>query len=145
MTAASLGAKRVLATDADNASLERLKQAVSQNGMDFDKVTAHQYLWGDDVGQIPLPAVDTIIAADVTYDTTSLPELVQTLSDSKAIWPGVSIFIAATIRNEDTFAAFDGLIGDCAQTLRHQRNTDNLLRPSWAFNVHFDYRSTSNE
>lgn len=47
-----------------------------------------------------------------TYDKAVIPALVSTMRDLFEIWPKVQIIISATIRNEDTFAAFEYACGE---------------------------------
>jgi len=57
--------------------------------------------------------VDVVIAADVTYDAAGIPALVSTFQNLFARNPGVRVLVAATVRNEMTFAGFLGTCEGC--------------------------------
>ena len=54
---------------------------------------------------------DTIVGADVTYDAAALPSLVATLRDLFDLFPKAQVVIASTVRNEETYGKFLGLVG----------------------------------
>jgi hypothetical protein len=56
-------------------------------------------------------SVDVVLGADVTYDSKGIPAFVATLVDLVMMFPAVKIFIAATIRNEETFKTFVKVCG----------------------------------
>lgn len=59
-----------------------------------------------------------------TYDKAVIPVLVSTLADLLQHQPSLQILIAATIRNEQTFEAFDVA---CRTSSLHQPPTANRI------------------
>lgn len=89
----------VIFTDGDIGVVEKMSNILSHNGVNGN---SQQLLWGES----QVPSVDILVAADVTYDISVLPSLRETLKS--AFSSGCQqIFIAATIRNEDTILAWE--------------------------------------
>ncbi|KAF1344577.1 putative methyltransferase-domain-containing protein [Delphinella strobiligena] len=112
MCAGHLGAKHVIATDGDEGVVEAMKENAACTDLQAEMKIA-QLWWGRSVKgtwleeEFAPDACDLIIGADVTYDKAVIPALVSTMRDMFELWPKVQIIISATIRNEDTFAAFE--------------------------------------
>jgi len=113
LCAKHLGAKHVTATDGDAGVVEALKENLFYNDVERD-VSAGVMRWGwtlkgslvehqvEEYGD-----VDTVLGADVTYDKAVIPSLVSTIRHVFETWPRANVLIAATIRNEQTFAPFE--------------------------------------
>jgi len=81
------------------------------------------YIWGEDAVldggkykggmETGMLDVDVVIAADVTYDAAGIPALVSTFRNVFARNPAVKVLVAATVRNERTFAGFLGTCKGC--------------------------------
>ncbi|ODQ53455.1 hypothetical protein SAICODRAFT_30143 [Saitoella complicata NRRL Y-17804] len=99
-----VGAKRVCMTDGSEEVVDGIARNIALNEVDHTMVTAKCLWWGTD----PIEEDwDVVLGADVTYDAAVVPSLVATIAEALARRPGVLVLIAATIRNEDTFAAFE--------------------------------------
>ncbi|KAL1305943.1 hypothetical protein AAFC00_004084 [Neodothiora populina] len=112
MCAGVLGAKQVIATDGDEGVVEALKENTACNEPRAE-VKCAQLWWGHTLKDswlieefAPHPC-DLVLGADVTYDKVVIPALVSTIRDLFEAWPKVQVIISATIRNEDTFSAFE--------------------------------------
>jgi len=69
--------------------------------LDWETLTTHS------TTQTFLSNVDTIIAADILYDTRTIPSLVNTLKSFLfSPYKKVTAYIASTIRKQDTFSFF---------------------------------------
>ncbi|TVY37209.1 Protein-lysine N-methyltransferase [Lachnellula occidentalis] len=89
---------------------------------DSSKIDGRVYIWGEDPVldgggdraemEKGMLDVDVVIAADVTYDAAGIPALVSTFQNVFAKNPAVKILVAATVRNERTFAGF---LGTCKE------------------------------
>lgn len=146
MCAGHLGAKHVIATDGDEGVVEAMKENAACNDLQAEMKIA-QLWWGRSVKgtwleeELAPDACDLIIGADVvsshpesrliciffltqqTYDKAVIPALVSTMRDMFELWPKVQIIISATIRNEDTFAAFEHACGKCKESF----SSSNML------------------
>lgn len=116
LCARPLRAKAVLCTDGSEEVTNAVKENLGLNpGMQL--VEASTLMWGCDVEDPSLAArvgerkVDTVIGADVTYDTSVIPLLVATIANVFRIWREADVLIAATIRNDHTFKAFEDACG----------------------------------
>lgn len=98
--------KDLVVTDGDSSLIESLAFNFQLNQIPMESVKCHPLWWGRD--QVP-SSLDTIIAADVTYDSEVIPSLVECIK--QGLGQGVKrAFIAATIRNEDTIKVFEDTI-----------------------------------
>ncbi|SCU77909.1 LAFA_0A03950g1_1 [Lachancea sp. 'fantastica'] len=91
-------------TDGDSRLIEQSAYPnFKLNGLkSSDKYKFQRLWWGEDT----VPDVDVVLAADVTYDKTVVPSLVETLAS--ALHNGAKLaLIAATVRNEGTLAEFE--------------------------------------
>jgi len=105
-----LGSAHVTATDGDDGVVEALESNIFLNGLQQSgRIDARSLKWGwaleDDEGGNQRE-VDVVIAADVTYDPSSVPPLISTLREFSQLNTKVDILIAAMIRSEDTFSKF---------------------------------------
>ncbi|KAF2150711.1 hypothetical protein K461DRAFT_328916 [Myriangium duriaei CBS 260.36] len=107
-----LGAKQVLCTDGSEEVTEAVKSNLVWNPRS-ELVVPGVLRWGwafkdsilDEIKNNGI--VDTVIGADVTYDTSVIPALVSTIRQAFEVWPRADVIISATIRNADTFEAFE--------------------------------------
>jgi len=109
----NLGAAYVTSTDGDEGVVDALKENLFYNSAE-DSVSAGVMRWGwgikDSLAEFEAErhgGLDTVIGADVTYDKTVIPALVGTIRGLFERWPVVEVLISATVRNENTFAAFE--------------------------------------
>jgi len=113
LCAQHLGASHVTSTDGDEGVIDALKENLFHNTAE-DNVTAGVMRWGwgikDSLAEFEAEkrgGLDTVIGADVTYDKTVIPALVSTIRGVFERWPKIEVLISATVRNENTFAAFE--------------------------------------
>ncbi|EKG12161.1 Nicotinamide N-methyltransferase putative [Macrophomina phaseolina MS6] len=116
LSAKHLGATKATATDGDEGVVDSIKTNLFLNELDSQRNTESIVLrWGwswalkDSLyyEEGTNDQYDVVIGADVTYDKSVIPVLVSTLTDLFQHQPSLQILIAATIRNEKTFEAFD--------------------------------------
>lgn len=77
------GAKAVMATDADEATLSRLTRSVKRNKV---PIICKQYIWGDDITKLDAD-FDVVIGADVvrcTNSNTALTQVIDRHSDVRS-------------------------------------------------------------
>lgn len=93
-------------TDGDSQLIERVQENIRLNQLNLNEECygIHKLWWGEDY--IP-PSVKTLLAADVTYDATIIPDLVHLLNESMSEGNVQTAIIAATLRNEDTLLVFN--------------------------------------
>lgn len=113
LCAEHLGANHVTSTDGDEGVVDALKENLFHNTAE-DNVTAGVMRWGwgikDSLAEYEAErwgGLDTVIGADVTYDKTVIPALASTIRGLFERWPKIEVLISATVRNENTFAAFE--------------------------------------
>lgn len=113
LCAQHLGATHVTSTDGDEGVVDALKENLFHNSAE-DNVTAGVMRWGwgikDSLAEYEAErwgALDTVIGADVTYDKTVIPALASTIRGLFERWPKMDVLISATVRNQNTFAAFE--------------------------------------
>ncbi|KAB2578729.1 Nicotinamide N-methyltransferase [Lasiodiplodia theobromae] len=110
-----LQATKATATDGDEGVVDSIKTNLFLNGLDAQGSTDSIVLrWGWSWAleeslyyEGSKDQYDVVLGADVTYDKAVIPVLVSTLADLLQHQPSLQILIAATIRNEQTFEAFD--------------------------------------
>jgi predicted nicotinamide N-methyase len=98
---------RIIMSDGDSQVVERVAQNLKINDLssqDDSKLDVRRLWWGED--DVPATAT-TIIAADVTYDASVIPDLVQVLNEAMSEGNVKTAYIAATLRNDETLAEFD--------------------------------------
>lgn len=86
-------------TDGDSNLLDQVKKNFELNGMKSTP-SLQQLRWNTD--DIP-DNTQLVLAADVTYDTSVIPDLVECLVQCK----GSNVYIACTERNLDTLKVFE--------------------------------------
>ncbi|KAI4722021.1 hypothetical protein E4T48_01678 [Aureobasidium sp. EXF-10727] len=112
LCASHLGAAHVTATDGDEGVVQALQENAAFNDVK-DAMDIGVLWWGRALKgswmfeKDPSFSCDLVLGADVTYDKAAIPALVSTMRDMFEAWPHVQIIISATIRNADTFAAFE--------------------------------------
>lgn len=95
--------KKLVITDGDSLLIESLSTNFQLNNIPMNKIKCQSLWWGKD--QVP-ESIDTVIAADVTYDSSVIPDLVTCIKT--ALDQGAKrALIAATIRNQDTIKVFE--------------------------------------
>ncbi|AAS52843.1 AER161Cp [Eremothecium gossypii ATCC 10895] len=92
-------------TDGDSALLEgHLAENLALNGLRSSPRASLRRLWWN-VDEVPQN--DIVLAADVTYDSTVLPDLCACIHHSLADCGSQLALVAATVRNELTVANFE--------------------------------------
>lgn len=93
-------------TDGDSQLIERVQDNIRLNNLTSNKESYDigKLWWGEDY--IP-SSVTTLLAADVTYDSSVIPDLVHVLNEAMTEGNVHTAIIAATVRNEETLAVFD--------------------------------------
>ncbi|KAF2008567.1 hypothetical protein BU24DRAFT_429162 [Aaosphaeria arxii CBS 175.79] len=138
LCAKHLGAAGVVATDGDEAVVDSIKTNVFLNGLDTkesSRVPIHTAAlrWGYPVNgetfaeDYGMEAPEVLLGADVTYDRSVIPRLVTTVREFFDLNADLEILIAATIRNEETFRAFENACGGS-----YQKVTDFFLDGFWS-------------
>ncbi|KAI1098376.1 FAM86A protein [Jackrogersella minutella] len=108
-----LAAKSVISSDGSEDVVANLPESFFLNGLQgSDRIHAVEVKWGhtlvgaEDERWNDGRPIDVVLGADVTYDKTVIPMLIQTLEELIGMFPHVAIFIAATERNRETFEVF---------------------------------------
>lgn len=92
-------------TDGDTAVVESMKTSITSNNLENVPTATMTLIWGSEYTGM-LPAADIVVAADVTYDGSVVPELAATLSEFFRNGAREA-YIAATVRNEDTLEVWE--------------------------------------
>ncbi|KAG0691102.1 hypothetical protein C6P40_005021 [Pichia californica] len=101
---------RVYITDGDSQLVERVKDNIELNinaeelERSLISYDIRKLWWGED--NIP-DDVKTILAADVTYDSSIIPDLIQVINEGMSEGNVSFAFVAATKRNEETLAVWE--------------------------------------
>lgn len=104
---ARLGAAHVFATDGSEAMVNLMRTNVANNA-GVEKVMTCRTLWfgpndnDDDDGLEVYDGVRVILGADVTYDESILAPLCHTMAALLRRNPAAQVFIAATVRRQQT-------------------------------------------
>lgn len=113
LSAKYLGANTVIVSDGSDDVINNLPDSFFLNGLQGSaKILPMELRWGHALVGTEEQAwnggrsVDVVLGADITYDASAIPSLVATLEELVDLFPGVTILIAATERNEDTFRGF---------------------------------------
>ncbi|KAI2618251.1 FAM86A protein [Hypoxylon sp. NC1633] len=108
-----LGPKFVVASDGSDDAVANLPDNFFLNGFqESDVIRAMHIKWGhalvgtEDEHWNGGRPIDLILGADITYDKEVIPSLVRTLAEFVAMFPHITILVAATERNRDTFDSF---------------------------------------
>ncbi|KAK6454711.1 putative methyltransferase-domain-containing protein [Scheffersomyces xylosifermentans] len=106
--------ERLVLTDGAVSVFDHFNATLKLNGISNSEsqspgIRCQQLLWGttnssnpESFIQDPVPNVDVVLAADVTYDSTILEPLCSTIHDFFTYSGTKVAIIAATVRNEDT-------------------------------------------
>ncbi|QPG77064.1 hypothetical protein FOA43_004462 [Brettanomyces nanus] len=101
--------KQMIFTDGDTRLIDRISTNFALNDMSIDAkdLKVCKLWWGED--DFPNTEINTIVAADVTYDGSVIPDLVETLNEAMSQDNGKygrvdTAYIAATVRNSSTMA-----------------------------------------
>lgn len=97
--------QRVVVTDGDANVVETAHNTMGLNKVDPARYEARVLWWGRD----SVPACDVVVAADVTYDASVVGLLLDTIELAFAAGARAA-YVAATIRNEDTIAAWETVL-----------------------------------
>lgn len=104
--------KHLIFTDGDTQLIDRMSSNLNLNDLSVDskKLQVRKLWWGED--DLPMQRVDTIVAADVTYDASVIPDLAEVLDEAMSqdnkVYGRVNVaYIAATIRNEVTIKTWE--------------------------------------
>jgi len=108
-----LGTSHVIASDGSEEVVEKLSDNLFVNGLqDSDKVQPMELKWGhallgtEEEHWNGGRKIDVVLGADITYDVSVIPALIATLEELVDLYPGISIIIAATERNRETYETF---------------------------------------
>ncbi|KAG7696825.1 hypothetical protein KL930_002725 [Ogataea haglerorum] len=107
--------KKICITDGDSQLIENLPSNLQLNEIPIGspKISISKLSWGED--ELPDPNIDTIVAADVTYDSSILDDLVSVIYESmtqnnRGSTLVRNAYIAATVRNETTLEELEKLL-----------------------------------
>lgn len=113
LCASYLEAEHVTATDGSQEVIDILAENFAVNGLGAGSVTQKQLRWGEGLlNPKDTDEVDVILGADVTYDASVIPSLIQTLKDIVLHNSHATILIAATERNKATYDKFQSSCQD---------------------------------
>lgn len=101
---------KMFVTDGDSQLLKTVKENLILNGINHDEnnFEIRRLFWGED--ELP-SSVQTIVAADVTYDSSIIPNLLRVVREG--FNQNVKdVYLAATRRNEDTLAVWEQGLND---------------------------------
>ncbi|KAI1407117.1 FAM86A protein [Hypoxylon sp. FL1857] len=103
----------VIASDGSDDVVANLPENFFLNGLqDSKEIQAMDIKWGhalvgtEDEHWNGGRPIDVVLGADVTYDKSIIPALIGTLQELVDMFPRITILIAATERNRDTFNGF---------------------------------------
>lgn len=100
---------RIYMTDGDSQLIDNIDANLHLNSIDKDdnKFDVRKLWWGED----PIPdGVSTLIAADVTYDSSIIPSLIKTLKDSMTTGDVKDLILGATVRNVETLQTWENFL-----------------------------------
>lgn len=77
----------------------------------FDRLTALVYEWGKPIAECDVPTeksntIDVILGADLLFDPTIIPALVQSMGDFLQAYPTAEAYLAVAKRQQATFELF---------------------------------------
>ncbi|ORY06485.1 P-loop containing nucleoside triphosphate hydrolase protein [Basidiobolus meristosporus CBS 931.73] len=103
---AHAGAKQVTMTDYSTHVLTELENNIRLNSERCPNTASLELSWEDlEQSEVANQPFDLVIGADVTYDAAIIPLLVRVFK--YFLVRGSEVILAATIRNQNTFAQFD--------------------------------------
>ncbi|ODV86445.1 hypothetical protein CANARDRAFT_27656 [[Candida] arabinofermentans NRRL YB-2248] len=108
--------KKMILTDGDSQLFDNILYNMKLNGIDAtaDNLSITKLWWSESA--LPASEINTIIAADVTYDASVIPSLAQVLAEAMGqdnVSSGTNYgrvdvaYIAATVRNEETLKVWE--------------------------------------
>lgn len=101
--------QKVILTDGDSQLVDRMAPNLALNKISLDELDVHKLWWGQDA--FPPGNIDTIVAADVTYDASVIPDLATALREAMHLDPESTsarvAYIAATVRNTATIQTWE--------------------------------------
>ncbi|VEU19293.1 DEKNAAC100240 [Brettanomyces naardenensis] len=104
--------KGLIFTDGDTQLIDRISANLLLNDISIDSgdLKVCKLWWGED--DLPPIKIDTIVAADVTYDASVIPDLAGILAEAMSQDNGEygrvdTAYIAATVRNPSTIEAWE--------------------------------------
>ncbi|KAI5964708.1 uncharacterized protein KGF55_001777 [Candida pseudojiufengensis] len=98
--------KRIIMSDGSTTVFENFSEIVKVNNInDENLIKCQQLIWGEE--NMIKESIDLVIAADVTYDSTVLDPLCQTIDDLFKQNDLKLTLIACTIRNIDTINSWE--------------------------------------
>ncbi|QLL32446.1 hypothetical protein HG536_0C06150 [Torulaspora globosa] len=119
---------KVYVTDGDSQLTTQLARNFQLNEIDTSKVDFRRLWWNEDA--IP-DDIDLVVAADVTYDSTVIPDLCQCIRECLSYRTCKACLVSATVRNEETTAAFENCLAslglDCRVVSDIQSGDDSVL------------------
>lgn len=93
---------KLYVTDGDSQLIQQAHKNFALNSIDTGRTVFQPLRWNED----PVPDdLDYVLAADVTYDSTVVPDLCKCLL--QCITARTTCLVAATVRNEDTTDTFE--------------------------------------
>jgi protein-lysine N-methyltransferase EEF2KMT len=108
-----LGANHVIASDGSDDVINNLPDNLFLNGLqESAAIKIMDLKWGyalvgtEEAAWNGGTSIDMIIGADITYDQAIMPALLATINELFTLFPSAEVLIAATQRNEITFASF---------------------------------------
>lgn len=109
--------RKIYITDGDSQLVERIGNNLQLNGIDNKDIKVQKLWWGED--DVP-ESVKTVVAADVTYDSSTIPDLIQVLNEGMSQCNVETAIIAATERNNETLKVWEEYLdmgsSDCIWT-----------------------------
>ncbi|KAH8808053.1 putative methyltransferase-domain-containing protein [Xylogone sp. PMI_703] len=108
-----LKASHVIASDGSDDVVAELPTNFFLNGLqDTSHIVAKELRWGHALMGSEHPEwnegrpIDVVIGADITYDDSVVRSLVGSFDELSTLHPGVTILVAATVRNPKTLEKF---------------------------------------
>lgn len=98
---------KVYVTDGDSQLTTQLARNFRLNEIDTSKVDFRQLWWNEDA--VP-DDIDLVVAADVTYDSTVIPDLCRCIQQCLSHPRCKACLVSAAVRNEETIGAFENCI-----------------------------------
>ncbi|GMM30072.1 protein-lysine N-methyltransferase [Martiniozyma asiatica (nom. inval.)] len=110
--------KRMVLTDGDTQLIDKISTNLLLNEMaiDDEKLEVCKLWWGEDqFPQYPNDPIQTLVAADVTYDASAIPALVETIKEAMFKCSVSDLFLGATVRSTETLAVFENALEENRQ------------------------------
>lgn len=114
---------KLYVTDGDWHLTQQARKNFSLNGIETSNTYFEQLRWNED----PVPTeLDYVVAADVTYDSTVVPDLCKCIAQS--LTPRTTCLVAATVRNENTTSTFERTAKELGLDCQLQMTTETDYR-----------------